>query len=92
MSSDALGAIVDRLIQKYGKAGLEQLKTATFTREQLMSPSLDPDRYAFLVGSKRRTDIRPSSSRREGREPEKVLRRRSLRREHTRGSCAVVED
>jgi hypothetical protein len=52
MSSDALGAIVDRLIQKFGKAGVEQLKTATFTREQLLSPSLDPDRYAFLVATR----------------------------------------
>jgi hypothetical protein len=52
MSNDAIGAIVDRLIQKYGKAGVEQLKTATFTREQLLSPSLDPDRYAFLMATR----------------------------------------
>jgi hypothetical protein len=52
MSRDALGAIVDRLIQKYGKAGFEQLKTATFTKEQLLSPSLDPDRYAFLMATR----------------------------------------
>ena len=52
MSSDALGVIVDRLIQKYGKAGLEQLKTATFTKAQLLSPSLDPDRYAYLVATR----------------------------------------
>jgi hypothetical protein len=52
MSSDALGAIVDRLMQKYGKAGVEQLKTATFTKTQLLSPSLDPDRYAFLMATR----------------------------------------
>jgi hypothetical protein len=52
MSSDALGVIVDRLIQKYGKAGVEQLKTATFTREQLLSPQLDPDRYAYLMATR----------------------------------------
>jgi hypothetical protein len=52
MSSDALGVIVDRLIQKYGKAGVEQLKSATFTKAQLLSPSLDPDRYAFLMATR----------------------------------------
>ena len=52
MSSDALGVIIDRLIQKYGKAGVEQLNTATFTREQLLSPQLDPDRYAFLMATR----------------------------------------
>jgi hypothetical protein len=50
--NDTLAAITDRLIQRYGKAGVEQLKTATFTREQLLSPSLDPDRYAFLMSTR----------------------------------------
>ena len=52
MSNEALATITDRLFQKYGKVGLEQLKTASFTKEQLLDPKLDADRYAFLVATR----------------------------------------
>ena len=52
MPSDALAVITDRLVQKYGPAGVAALKTAAFTREQLLASSLDPDRYAFLMATR----------------------------------------
>src|ERR1700733_14106761 len=52
MSNEALATITDRLFQKYGTAGLEQLNTASFTREQLLDPKLDADRYAYLVATR----------------------------------------
>jgi len=60
MSDIHLEVIIDRLITKYGREGFELLKTAEFTREQLLSPALDPDRYAYLMATR-------------GKEVEKIL-------------------
>jgi hypothetical protein len=52
MSNDSLAIITDRLFQKYGPEGVKALKTASFTREQLLDPKLDADRYAYLVATR----------------------------------------